>query len=262
MATHSFSKSGSAITINGIVNEAPGGYTLSADTVNNILVVKADNGTARVEVHTDTDTVTVNGVSFAGTAAELKTKLLAEWATESRPYKSWAALLNQRAPGDFTSGYLQVGETYEITTYNAGDDFSNCAEVISGTINTTGCIFRAVSESAGASVVLPTAWANASVLHGSGAPWATVLENSIGGTVTLGRDGVGSYYLNLPVASPIPLTSINYPPTSNGNFLSDGYLIFANNGDGSMTFYTNSSTTESSVDGKLYHHFVEIRIYS
>ena len=42
-----------------------------------------------------------------------------------------------------TSGDLVIGETYEITDYTAGGDFSNVADVQSGTINQNGCVFIA-----------------------------------------------------------------------------------------------------------------------
>jgi hypothetical protein len=42
-----------------------------------------------------------------------------------------------------TSGNLVIGDTYEITNYTAGGNFSNVANVVSGTINTTGCVFIA-----------------------------------------------------------------------------------------------------------------------
>jgi hypothetical protein len=42
-----------------------------------------------------------------------------------------------------TSGDLVIGETYEITDYVAGGNFSNVADVISGTINQNGCVFIA-----------------------------------------------------------------------------------------------------------------------
>lgn len=56
-----------------------------------------------------------------------------------------------------TSGVLQATTYYTITNYVAGDDFSNVATVVSGTINTTGCVFIATSTT-------PTNWSNGSTL--------------------------------------------------------------------------------------------------
>jgi hypothetical protein len=51
---------------------------------------------------------------------------------------------------------LNIGEKYEITTYIGGGDFSNIADVISGTINTVGCVFIATGTT-------PTNWCGTTV---------------------------------------------------------------------------------------------------
>ena len=56
-----------------------------------------------------------------------------------------------------TSGDLVIGETYEITNYQGSDNFSNVADVISGVINTNGCIFIATGTT-------PTEWSSNSEL--------------------------------------------------------------------------------------------------
>jgi hypothetical protein len=56
-----------------------------------------------------------------------------------------------------TGGYLVTGETYQITTYQADDDFSNVADVISGVINTNDCIFIATGTS-------PSVWSGSTTL--------------------------------------------------------------------------------------------------
>ncbi|MFY8170632.1 MAG: hypothetical protein ACOVK2_05905, partial [Candidatus Fonsibacter sp.] len=56
-----------------------------------------------------------------------------------------------------TSGLLFVGREYTIKDYISGDNFSNVATVISGTINTDGCIFIATG-------ITPSVWANESIL--------------------------------------------------------------------------------------------------
>jgi len=66
-----------------------------------------------------------------------------------------------------------IGETYTITNYVAGDDFSNVANVISGSINTTGCQFIATGE-------LPLVWTNSSTIESSGNLVVQVLENTLG----------------------------------------------------------------------------------
>jgi len=55
------------------------------------------------------------------------------------------------------NGDLVIDETYEITNYQGSDDFSNVADVISGVINTNGCIFIATGTT-------PTEWISNSEL--------------------------------------------------------------------------------------------------
>lgn len=74
--------------------------------------------------------------------------------------------------GNFQGGLI-IGETYTINNYLAGDDFSNIANVTSGIINTTGCVFIATGET-------PTNYNNGSELISSGNLAVTVLENTLG----------------------------------------------------------------------------------
>jgi hypothetical protein len=54
-------------------------------------------------------------------------------------------------------GTLVIGDMYEITNYVVGDDFTDVADVQSGNINETGCVFIATGTA-------PTSWDNASEL--------------------------------------------------------------------------------------------------
>lgn len=72
------------------------------------------------------------------------------------------------APVSATSGSLVAGRIYTITTFVALDNFSNVATVISGTINTTGCIFLCTGTT-------PTNWTHSSTLTYT--PDPTVLNN-------------------------------------------------------------------------------------
>lgn len=71
------------------------------------------------------------------------------------------------------NGALIVGEEYTITNYFEGDDFSNIAEVISGTINQTGCQFRAIGDT-------PASWNSGSELTSNGDIVVNVIENTLG----------------------------------------------------------------------------------
>lgn len=118
-----------------------------------------------------------------------------------------------------TSGQLRPTR-YTIVTYVAGDDFSNVATVVSGTINTTGCVFDAIGTT-------PTDYSNGSTLSsyesqkvtypelqaglglgskvykalltqtGTSAPVATVLVNTLSGTPVWSYSSTGRYVLTL-----------------------------------------------------------------
>jgi len=115
-----------------------------------------------------------------------------------------------------TSGVLVVGEEYTILDFNAGDNFSNVSNVVSGTINTNGCVFIATGTT-------PTTYSNGSTLAryvsqnytiaelglapkvykalltqtGTSAPVATVLVNTLSGTPVWSYSTVGRYLLTL-----------------------------------------------------------------
>jgi hypothetical protein len=73
---------------------------------------------------------------------------------------------------DFNGG-LVIGEEYSITNYVEDADFSNIANVQSGTINQTGCVFIATGET-------PNSWADNTELTSNGGLVVNVLENSLG----------------------------------------------------------------------------------
>lgn len=106
--------------------------------------------------------------------------------------KVYKALLTQSGNGTSTqtSGTLTIGKRYAITTFVAGDDFSNVATVVSGTINTTGCEFIATGTT-------PTTYTNGSTLTDTSAPVATVLVNTLSGTPVWGYLNVGLYDITL-----------------------------------------------------------------
>lgn len=98
--------------------------------------------------------------------------------TTNSSVATYKALLTQTASQtgtdiSFFNYALIIGETYTITNYVTGDDFSNIANVISGVINETNCVFIATGET-------PTNWTNGSTLVSSGGIVASVLENNLG----------------------------------------------------------------------------------
>ena len=92
--------------------------------------------------------------------------------------KTYKALLTQTGPlsgtdiSAFNNNFI-IGETYAIVSYSAGDDFSNIADLQSGTMNNSGCVFIATGTT-------PTDWSNGSSLGSQGDLLVNVLENSLG----------------------------------------------------------------------------------
>jgi hypothetical protein len=70
-------------------------------------------------------------------------------------------------------GKLIIGETYTIDNYVDDADFSNIANVVTGTINQTGCVFIATGET-------PNSWDDSTQLSSDGGLIVDVLENTLG----------------------------------------------------------------------------------
>ena len=117
--------------------------------------------------------------------------------TSTNAIAKYSALLTQTGSingtylGDFNEGLI-IGETYTITTFETGDDFSNIADVQSGIINETGCVFIATGET-------PTVWSNGSELTSLGELIVNVLENDLGFDISWGQNPFGGsgYYIGV-----------------------------------------------------------------
>jgi hypothetical protein len=118
-------------------------------------------------------------------------------STSSNAIAKYSALLTQTGSiigtslGDFNQGLI-IGETYTITTFETGDDFSNIADVQSGIINETGCVFIATGET-------PTAWSRDSQLTSLGELIVDVLENDLGFDISWEQNPFGGsgYYIGV-----------------------------------------------------------------
>lgn len=129
-----------------------------------------------------------------------KTVKLDETLNTTRTYK---ALLTQTGSivgnnlNDFYDGLI-IGETYTITNYVEDADFSNIADVQSGTINQTGCVFIATGE-------IPNSWNDNSQLTSDGGLVVNVLENTLGYDLIWdsGLFGNGVYYAANGTTGPI-----------------------------------------------------------
>lgn len=95
---------------------------------------------------------------------------------------------------------------------------------------------------------------------GTSAPIATVLQNTLGGTVVWSRVAVGTYLATLTGAFPmgkVPTTFSILSSTTADDLVLEVKGDSANGNDVRIvTFYTASSS-----DDILSNHFVEIRVY-
>ncbi len=163
------------------------------------------------------------------------------------PYIYKALITQNSVIGSQTSGVFLVGQIWTITTYVAGDDFSNMTYLSGGTgINSDGAMFVAKSTT-------PTAWANGSDLTYSGAPY--VISTDINGNIapfvnTLGGVPVFSFGGHEPV---ITLTGV---------FIKGKSTIKIQNGTVVADTYTDNNTLR--LDWRLMNVpcLIEIEVYA
>lgn len=193
--------------------------------------------------------------------------------TYNTVFKTYSALLTQTGSLTATTvddflGSLIIGELYEITTYNSGDDFSNVADVVSGVINQTGCIFVATGGT-------PLDWTNGSTLVSDGGLIVDELENSLGFNVQwdwapLG--GSGYYFMFNGDIGPTDNTfprnrtsgtvSVKYGFNVMGTPIVPTITPISDFGiDAVMVLETYDSGLTSLVDNQLYYTPVLIKIY-
>lgn len=96
-------------------------------------------------------------------------------------------ILNDGTGPSATSGVLVVGNHYKITTYVAGDNFTNVATGLEGTTNTTGFTFTATGTT-------PTTWSNGSTVQRVGMPgiYYIYFNGSTGNILQGGHPGISS----------------------------------------------------------------------
>ena len=159
---------------------------------------------------------------------------------------------------------LIIGETYTIITGQTGDDFSNIANVQSGVINETGCVFIATGNT-------PSVWNNGSELSSNGDLVVDVLENNLGYEIIWEQVGLGSYvgfptnigpkYNNFPREQSSVLTQL----TVTGPPFGESIQFYA--GPGSFGYKDDvlllgvwDSVSETSVDDKLFYTPYEFKL--
>ena len=171
--------------------------------------------------------------------------------SDLRPYKVFTALLTQSG-GDMTSGLnagnLTLGVTYVIEDNSDGLDMTN----VGAPNNTVGTYFLATGTT-------PNSWGSGGLVFNTGAPVATVLENTIGNIwFTYYSPGIYNIYSNgLFTANKTFMELSNVTDITNN---SSG-LIFVGFGliesDSNLKIQSDAFT-----DGDMYNTPIEIRVYS
>ena len=200
--------------------------------------------------------------TYSGSAA---LKAMQEWYTMEdvtntvRPYKVFTALLTQSGGSDprgFSNGGdpLTIGMTYQIIDNGgSGWDFTN----IGAPNNDLGTYFIATG-------ITPNSWGIDGQLEGnSGAPVATVLENTIG-NIWFTYNGVGGYAANSDRLFTSNKTTTAFMPNQYIETPSDLYNF---NGFPAIpsTIYISSYYNYNSQDnlyGQFASNSIEIRVYN
>lgn len=177
-------------------------------------------------------------------------KLMNDGATPLR-YK---CLLSQHAliPSQTSGSLPSDGMIITIVTYVAGDDFSNW-ELISGSENTTGAVYRATTDT-------PDVWSNGSDISYDGSPFI----------VSTNQNGDISPFINTTGANPIFEygSSSKFYVTLTGLLKADKTIAKIGNSDISgtnlMVVYTEEDddrVTIKAASGTLYYTPFELEIY-
>jgi hypothetical protein len=145
--------------------------SLTGKTINQLTLTTNYNSNAYVPVY-------FSGQTFKSTFNSLE------------PTIKWKALLTQTGPLSFTgssdptlNGGLILNEIYTIDNFVPGDNFSDIAQLITGTMNTTGCVFK-VTGATSEAYLYPSSWAG-SLITSDGELIVNVLENTLGVSVTV-----------------------------------------------------------------------------
>lgn len=177
------------------------------------------------------------------------------------PYKVFTALLTQSGGSStsfISSGSLEIGKTYLID--NAVGDFTN----VGAPDNNFGTHFIATGTT-------PASWIDGNLSYNSGAPVATVLENTIG-NVWFEYVNVGEYQLKstllftaktfIPNGTSGGRTIFNPTIIEDGSGLADGIGYFILKGDNNTIWVKTLAGPEIFEDDWLSGTPIEIRVYN
>jgi hypothetical protein len=172
-----------------------------------------------------------------------------------RPYKVFTALLTQSGgddPDNIVSGNTVIGVTYQIQASVAGDDFRNIGgPLIVSNDDFNGTYFVATGTT-------PNVYTNGTSLDfNTGAPVATVLENTIG-NIWFTFFETGRYYANSN-----ELFTDNKTAVFGGYYDGDllVYVNYLSNNNSSSGIYIQTGDPIAS-NGYLQNTPIEIRVYN
>jgi hypothetical protein len=186
---------------------------------------------------------------------------------------TYRALMTQTGEleGDAISWFnyaLIIGETYTINTYFEGDDFSNIADVTSGVINQTGCVFIATGTT-------PNIWENGTDLSSDGGLIVDVLENTLGYDINwswVPFGGIG-YYIGVkdtqvPLINSFPKNKVSITTQATSSFVTEsiGINIYSNTvniewgNDSAIQIIVVDYFYEGFRNNSLYYTPIEIKI--
>ena len=177
------------------------------------------------------------------------------YAAGIKPYKVYSALLTQTGTSasiNQTSGTFDIGVTYLIDVYNAGDDFSNIGGPSAGLPGQwDGYSFVATGTT-------PLVYTNSSSIdHNTGAPVVTVLENTIG-NIWFSYIGLGVYAIN---SSNLFINNKTY--LNNKSVIADDTSsLFWSLYDGVSEILIGNTVNGSADNSLITNHPIEIRVYN
>ena len=181
---------------------------------------------------------------------------LVDQINKSVSYKVYTALLTQSGGDDvlfiFDGDSLIIGVTYEI--FQNGDGFSDFTNV-GAPNNDIGTTFVATGTT-------PNSWGNPDISTGTlkyntGAPVATVLENTIG-NIWFGYIGLGVYAIN---SSNLFINNKTY--LNNKSVIADDTSsLFWSLYDGVSEILIGNTVNGSADNSLITNHPIEIRVYN
>ena len=160
-------------------------------------------------------------------------------------------------------GAFIPGETYTIEAFVYSDDFSNIANVISGNINESGCVFEATGE-------IPFRWDQGSQLASSGNLVVHVIESELDYSLEWAQLEPGIYnarnsnsiYRSFPRRNVVINTSNGSGPGGepSPNIEVFGAVTSVDELDDSIGLIVYDRVAEAPVEGALYYTPIEILI--